>query len=164
MPTTVDFNIEMLPLPAILVSDFNEAANEIRSFREPIKRAIQGIIAPSLVQHFIEEGPGWAPLAESTIRKKGHDRILFETGTLMRISGQLNAWTINGGYLSEDSTAMASLDNLGDADYGVYHQTGTIKMVARPWADIDEQTEDEISEVFAAYIAERMGRTMLRAI
>lgn len=31
---------------------------------------------------FDKEGPGWFPLAESTIKAKGHDKILIDTGLL----------------------------------------------------------------------------------
>lgn len=164
MPTMgMTFDVTIEPLPAILVADFNAGAEQIRSFREPLKNAIQGVIAPSLKHNFSVGGrPPWEPLAESTISKKGFDTILVDTGKLEQIAGQLNIWFIDGGYLSEGNTASAYISDLQGADYGQYHQDGTKHMPARPWAILQPEDVDDIQSVFEAYINQRIGRTLLR--
>ena len=74
-----------------------------------------------LEQEFDDEadpyGRAWAPLAESTIKRKGHSQILHETGAL-RAGTQALAMGGKG-------IEIVSLD------YGQYHQSGTGTMPAR---------------------------------
>lgn len=157
------FDITFDPLPEILVSDFNAAAVEIRSFREPLKRAIQGVVAPSLRRNFAVGGrPPWTPLDENTIAQKGFDTILVETGKLEQKAGQLNIWFIDGGYLSEGNEAEAHISDLSGVEYGELHETGTRHMPARPWAILQPDDINDIEATFEAYINERIGRTILR--
>lgn len=55
-------------------------------------------------------GRSWRPLADSTIQKKGHDRILYDTGA-MRQSYRV--------YVLENGVQIRSL-----VPYSSYHQTG----------------------------------------
>lgn len=165
----IEFDVSMDPPATLLVEQFNSGAEQIRSFREPIQLAIQGVVAPSLRENFAVGGrPPWQPLADSTVAKKGHSRILIETGSLEQVAGQLNIWHIDGGYLTEEARAIAYIDDLHGADYGVYHQEGTPQapnnMPARPWALFQPQDEEEIEAVFVSYINQRIGRTLLAGV
>lgn len=62
-------------------------------------------------------GKPWAPLKESTVRRKGHSRILSDSGLL---SGSTEARPSAGA-----GVGITSIE------YGTYHQTGTKFMVAR---------------------------------
>lgn len=63
-------------------------------------------------------GAAWKPLAASTIRRKGHDTILVDTGKLALGTGAKPS----GG---------AGIE-LASVDYGQYHQSGTSRMPRRP--------------------------------
>jgi hypothetical protein len=43
-------------------------------------------------------------------------------------------------------------------DYGVFHNEGTSRMPARPWAYFDEEMLDGIERVFGDWVLERMAR------
>lgn len=163
---TMSFDVDWEPPIMLLVEQFNEGANQIRSFREPMKNAIQGVIAPHLRGNFAAEGPGWQPLSPDRIRQKGHERILFDTGKLMQVAGQLNIWHIEGGYLSEDATAMAWIEDLPGAHYGFVHNAGypPHNLPQRQWAELDEQAVGEVEEAFVSYINQRIGRTLLAGV
>lgn len=62
-------------------------------------------------------GRPWAKLAESTVRRKGHDQILYETGALQ-----------NNTVARPTRGAGIEITSL---PYGEYHQDGTSRMPAR---------------------------------
>lgn len=64
-------------------------------------------------------GP-WAPLAPSTIKRKGHDKLLYDTGRLRD--------SITLGEVTPSSATVGT-----DAPYAPFHQFGTKKMAARPF-------------------------------
>src|SRR5687767_7528749 len=66
----------------------------IKSFREPLKRSARRIGKEVIGEAFESEGPGWEPLADSTVAKKGKDDILVDSGQLQKVAQQLNAWEI----------------------------------------------------------------------
>lgn len=120
--------VDMDPSPLILVAQFNKLGLDIRSFREPLKRSIQQVVAPSLQKNFDVEGrpDNWVPLAVGTITQKARigmnstsARIpLFRYAKLYKQAGQLNLWKIDG----LEGTAIAQLpENLF---YGRIHQEG----------------------------------------
>lgn len=151
-----EFDVTILPPVEFLIQDFAELGLDIRSFREPLKRAVQGVVAPSIQYNFDVEGrPPWAPLADVTVEEKQRlgypPEILTRTGKLRRVAGQLNAWTIT----QEDAT----MTNLPGADYGRFHQDGTRFMPAREFAIIqDPEDVDEIEKVFEQWLTERFIR------
>jgi phage gpG-like protein len=70
---------------------------------------------------FAAEGPGWAPLAESTVRERGSAHpILRRSGVYQR------SWQA---VYDDDSVALGSDDWRVDL-----HQSGTARMPARPLA------------------------------
>lgn len=76
---------------------------------------------------FEAQGPGWAPLADSTVearrnRNKGSIRILQDTGVLVGSIGKR--------YGSTYAEAVAG------ASYGIFHVTGTKRMPKRDFTNL----------------------------
>lgn len=100
--------------------------------RETMRRALEAggtVLARAARLSWPEPGRRpvpWAPLAASTVRRKGHDKLLYDTGRL-RDSITLGMVT--------DRTATVGTD----APYSIYHQMGTKRMDARPFIPADGQ-------------------------
>lgn len=144
------FDLFMDTHPAItLISDkFKLAGVDIRSYREPLMRSVRQVLAPELREAFANQGPGWAPLHPNTVRRKGHNRILFESGTLARMAGQISAWSVD-----RTSARLTEFP-----DYGEFHITGTEHMPARPWNEISYEAEADIEQIFKEWCEERLRR------
>lgn len=163
------------PSAVILVAQFNKLGLDIRSFKEPLHRAIK-YMGPSLQENIKVGGrpTKWPPLSDTTIDKKfrvGARRPsapLVRSGLLEKTVGQQNIWKINGleGY--------AAIDNLGSADYGIYHQEGfaageigvllgggkigiqsTGGLPARPFLMFQKEDEKNIEDIFIRWFQER---------
>lgn len=112
---------EVRPSIGMVAKDIQRLGLDIRSFKEPLSRAIKLVIIPSIRKNFQVGGrPEWDPLAEATIKARNFSAwpILVRTGKLQRRATQLNIWDI-----SMTSATVRSLP--ADAFYGVYHQAGT---------------------------------------
>ena len=111
------------PSVGIIARDIDKLGMDIRSFREPLKRAVQQVIIPSIQRNFDEEGrPAWAPYAEATIdirEKMGEPvgNLLDKTGALRQVMSHVNIWTIN-------NNAAILLDLPQNVWYGKVHQGG----------------------------------------
>lgn len=68
-------------------------------------------------------GHSWAGLAPATIARKGHSRILVDTGAMLK------AFTTPEVYRVGSGTVQLGVSSI---PYAVYHQTGTANMPARP--------------------------------
>lgn len=155
---------------------------DIRSFKEPLKRAVKEVIIPSIQMNFHKFGrPRWAPLSDETESRKGHARPLHLTGALRSTMKQIGIWHID--------QEKALIPNLPDRIwYGVIHQTGigdpgaeadmwfdpvVNKMVnvgdsgdgrnipARPFAVIQPEDEENIERVFGEWLEMRIERAGL---
>lgn len=86
---------------AILARDIDKLRVDIRSFKVPLKRSIQQVIAPSFQTNFDVGGrPPWEPWSEFTPeikRRTGRPvrKLMIQSGKLRRVSGQLNLWDIS---------------------------------------------------------------------
>ncbi len=95
-------------------------------------------------------GEQWATLAPSTLRRKGHRKILFETGSLkeslvnMGGSGNINGVASRGLVFG---TEMA---------YATFHQAGTLRMPVRPAIGVSEETVGKIANAIADATVEKM--------
>lgn len=174
----IDPNVQVftfLPSLGIIAAQVEKLGLDIRSFREPLKRSIQQVLAPSFRTNFEVGGrPSWEPLAPYTIQKKGgNTRPLIRSGKLMRVIQQLNIWTI--------TPNAASLQDLPEAVwYGKVHQAGigtgfstTIRnaearrqargslanIPQRQFVMIQDQDIEAIDEVFSKWLMERMIRS-----
>ena len=135
-----DFAIDVSPSLVMVLIELEELGKHFRSFKEPLKDAIQQVIAPAFKANFASEGEGsWAPLIENTLMHPGAGTILDRTGTLRRAAGYLKSWTIDG------PGGTATMDQLG-VEYGVFHQESTRNMPSRPWAVISSEDEAQIDD------------------
>ena len=115
--------ITFSPTIGISTRRIDKLGADIRSFREPLKEAIQKVIIPSIRLNFDSGGrPAWVPLSAATleIRKRfgiGGSKILVRTGALRRTLGTFQIWSVD--------TNQAILENLpASVSYGVIHQAG----------------------------------------
>lgn len=92
----------------------------------------------------------WSPLKESTVKKKGHDRILVEHGALM-------ASLVSVGGPGNIHGAMPRGMLFGtDVEYAIFHQNGTGKMSARPPVGLSEETLDKLTNRIADSTVEKL--------
>lgn len=165
----------------IFATKLDKLGMDIRSFREPLKRAVQQVVIPSIRVNFIKGGrPRWTELAESTVKQKhGNMRPLQDTGRLMRTMGYLNIWT-----LTQDRAFIADLPQ--NIWYGKVQQNGLGREVrtpgalnpltgrrgpdivesgggipARPFVMIQEQDIPKIQKVFDDWLQERIAKAGL---
>jgi phage gpG-like protein len=98
---------------------------DIRSFREPLKRVVQQVMAPSFKANFEQQGrpDAWEPLSDATMSIRDYagvdsDTILVRSGLLQRTIQQLNIWTI--------TTTTATIQDLpAKIWYGKLQQAGS---------------------------------------
>jgi phage gpG-like protein len=117
------FNFE--PSIGILARDVDKLSLDIRSFKEPLTRAVREVVVPSIKQNFAAEGrpDGWEPLTPETLERKqsagfGGKPILERTGALRRAATSMGIWTI--------TTTSATVKDLpSNVFYGAVHQGGT---------------------------------------
>jgi phage gpG-like protein len=152
-------DIDMDPTPFLLVAQFNALDVDVRSFREPLKRSIQKVIAPSIGKNFDLGGrPPWEPLGMDTVTHCRYDSsfdILRRTGRLKRVAQQLNVWQLGRDY--------ANATDLPGAEYGFVHQTGGIggqgaDIPERPFLAVQDEDLNNIENVFEDWFAERLDR------
>lgn len=123
----VNLGYSFTPSLAMSAKQFNKLDVDIRSFREPLKRSIQRVIAPSIGQNFISNGrpEGWAPYASDTADMKARDPkskfgpedMLRRSGLLWKTMQQYNIWTV-----TQTQAAILSLPD--KIWYGALHQAG----------------------------------------
>jgi phage gpG-like protein len=142
MPANIGFDLTFIPPLAFLERDLRAIGADIRSFREPLTRAIKEVMAPSIGTNFEVGGrPPWEPLSEGTLAVRDDGgQILDRTGTLKAAAQQLN------------------VDNLPEtAWYGVIHQNGGGFIPARVFVNMQPEDEDQVEEVFVKWFGERLG-------
>lgn len=112
------------PTIAISARNIDRLGADIRSFKEPLQRAVKEVIIPSIAQNFEAGGrpDTWQPLSEATQEIKarmgwaGGD-VLIRSGKLRKTMGQQNLWQIK-----ETSAILKELPK--GVSYGGIHQAG----------------------------------------
>lgn len=118
-------------------------AIEPRPVLELIAEQLRGIER----ELFDTEGKGtWAPLAASTIARKGNDRILVDQGALMKSLTEQS-----GGDHFEVIQRTELFFGTSDPKAG-FHKTGTSKMPARDPLKVDEVDMKRFSKAFQIYL------------
>ena len=148
--------VSINPAPILMIAGLKELSPQIRSFREPLQRSIQRVLGPSFQKNFDVGGrPPWESLAAGTVAIRGSSQpILVQSGTLREVAGQLNIWTIEGGYLRDIGEAYVT--QLPErAFYGAFHQRGTFVMPQREFLTIQPEDMDRVAEIFAEWFEER---------
>jgi len=123
----INLGYSFTPTIAMSAKAFDTLDVDIRSFREPLKRSIQRVLAPSIQKNFIAGGrpEAWTPLSDATLMVKARDPKtkfpvgdpLLRSGLLYKTMGQFNIWTV--------TQTQAAILNLPDKIwYGALHQAG----------------------------------------
>jgi phage gpG-like protein len=176
-------SFDFKPSLALSARQFNTLDVDVRSFREPLKRSIQRVIAPSFAQNFVSNGrpDRWQAYADDTVEMKMNDPtnrygsgdILRRSGLLFKTMQQYNIWTV--------STTQAAILALPDKIwYGNLHQGGfgqkatafadplhipldqlaqgqnKVYIPARPFALLQDEDLDKIQDVFSEWLNERV--------
>lgn len=133
--TGLGLTLAFEPSIAISARRIDRLGLDIRSFHEPLKRAIQQVMIPSFKQNFDDGGrPKWTPLSPLTLQARayrwsnaGSLAPLMVTQALYKTVQHLNIWTIR-------KTEALIQDLPQEVWYGKVHQTGLLgrkKQVAK---------------------------------
>lgn len=140
-----------------------ELSVDLRSLKEPLKRAVKEVMIPSFRQNFDSEGrPSWTPAA----RNYGHS-LLNDTGRLRNATGLLAIWDFDREHAKLNPTSLAS--RVGAK---IVHQTGVTRrsgglgktssgihtIPARPFIMMQFEDEEKIQRIFEEYLRERVER------
>jgi phage gpG-like protein len=150
----VRLEITMTPSAALLSGAFDALGLAFTKFDDPLRECVEKVMAPSIRQNFDSGGrPPWDADEPQTLERKakyggsGVSGPLVRTGALRDAASSVEAWDF--------SSDRAELSNVG-VDYGIYHQEGTSRMPARPWAVIQLQDEEAMAEVFGDWMDRRV--------
>jgi len=151
----IDMDFTFRPSLGISARRLDRLGLSIRSMREPLKRSIQQVLAPSFRKNFDVGGrpDAWAPLADFTIEQRGNAGPILERSRLLkRTIQQLNIWHI-------DTQKAALLDLPPKIWYGKLQQAGRDdqNLPARPFVMIQDEDYDKIERVFQIWLAERIA-------
>jgi len=153
MPDPIGLDYSFSPSPHLLINEMDAFGIDIKSYREPLKRAVQQVMGPSFKKNFDVGGrPPWAELKDNTIEQRslygtGSD-TLVRSGLLRKVAQQLNLWKIG--------TDEAVIKEMPRAEYGAVHQEGSATVPQREWAVVQPEDMDDIEEIFVAWVAERL--------
>lgn len=95
-------------------------------------------------------GEPWPELAESTIERKGHDRILYESGRLLASLAEETGDSIRE-IVSDVETPGFSFGT--SVPYSIYHQYGTQTLDQREHVGANDNMVDQMVEDIADHIA-----------
>ncbi len=91
----------------------------LRDWSPAFRAMVEEVLQPGTEEHFLTAGNGtWAALAPSTVQRKGHDTILFDSGALFRSFQKGGADHVEE--ISRDRLRWGSR-----RPYALFHQTGT---------------------------------------
>lgn len=173
----VDF--EFTPSIGMIARDMDRLGLDIRSFREPLQRAVRQVIIPSIRKNFEAEGrpEKWDDLSDYAVQQRGGTEhpILQRTGKLMKGAQQLNNWQFNeiGAVFSQlpESVKYGGVHQVGygSAGSGALNKSAEdiiagakkaakIFIPARPFVMYQEEDEFDIMDVFADWFEERARR------
>lgn len=110
---------EFKPSLGIVASRLDKFGVDIRSFKEPLTRAIRDVMVESFRQNFVQGGrPEWEALATNTVKKRGSSGpVLVRKGNLARTMATIKIWSIG-------QTTATIRDLPEKVWYGKVHQAG----------------------------------------
>lgn len=130
--------------------DMDGLAGAVDNLRGGLEAIVREVAIPAMATNFEVGGrPPWEPLSDATIDIRGSADPLVRTGRLFSGSQALSNWNI--------TDSEATMEGVAGADYGAYHQDGTRRMVARPWAVLAPEDEDKAEEVMVEWIGGALG-------
>lgn len=142
----LDIRIKGLKASIAYIGDVNKRGYDFRPY---FRDTLIPLLERTITSIFDQEGPGWAPLAASTLvykRRRGYSsKILVATGRYKR-----EATNVRDARLTR-----ASLTHKVSVPYAVYHEYGTSRMPARPvFRGIIKRIEPELKRTIGKYITE----------
>ena len=141
---------------------FSELAEDFGA--TPMRELMEGEVAEvdeetreRFANQVASNGEAWAPLAPSTVKRKGHARILMETG---RLGVSLSEATHPDAVVEiVDEPGQGGFSRGTAVEYAGFHQTGTARMPARPPVGVSEEYCDGFAERAADHLVEHLKRT-----
>ncbi len=124
----------------------NNLSSKIQDPGEKLMQRLGAVVLDDIDMRFVTRGYGtWPPLNPQTIKRKGHDFVLIDSGTMF-----------NSAKIKQLTRGMVSVGVLKggkhhDADVPKYHQAGTSRMPKRKIIDVTPQLKQALlreTEVF----------------
>lgn len=132
-----------------------------RNYRPALNEAAAYMERQTKLRFAREEAPDgtpWAPLAESTVRRKlrGYTyrkrrRVKIPgkyLSTILRETGVL----ASGIAARPASDTQASVETTAGAEYGIWHQLGTKRMPARPYLGFSSEDVTVVQQIFKRHL------------
>lgn len=98
-------------------------------------------------------GDSWPPLAPSTVRRKGHDTILVDTGRLRSSLTGKSSDAIRDVFSEGRNQGMTFGTSV---EYAIFHQEGTGRIPQRAHVGVTEKMVDDLADKIASDIVEGM--------
>lgn len=146
---TVDIN--KAALMAQLTAAVSRIKMEVRKATHEAGKHLKAKVQES----FDMEGPGWARLADSTIRTKGHSRILYDTGTLRR-SQKVTIKSWKSGHVGPGTAGYPRGRTATQVAIWMERPYGT--QPARPiYGPVAQREADEVARIYHEAILRALG-------
>lgn len=126
-------------------ADYTET---LEGFQQTIAEQEAGMFAGEYDSNLVS----WSELKPSTIKRKGHDRILVETGALRESLVHV------GGTGNIHSATSRQLVYGTSDEHAIFHQFGTRKMAARPPVGLTEDSLRKLTDNVADATVEILMR------
>lgn len=143
--------VQMIPSATEMVAGLTRFAGSLRSLRDPLEEAVDGVLRPEVEEAFASEGPGWESLKDVTIRDRR--RLGFADGPILTRSGNLRSvatskriWEFDG------QSGEAFVTDLPGAEYGFAHELG-LGVPQRSFMGVSDEGMDQIEEIFENFIS-----------
>ena len=138
---------------ADVVEDFKKI-----EFREALDQ-IADVFVDTTRENFLTKsspsGIPWLPLSPVTVARKGHDTILVDS-TTMRKSVVLRDAPHHIERMGKSASGEDEIVFGTDVNYAVFHQEGTSKTPQREFLGLEEKDADEIADIVADHIVEKL--------
>jgi len=136
--------VHWLPEPVVVADEYRLMALRFEQRQAVMEEALQVVLA-NTEKHFAEEGPEWAPWAESTANdQRVGESILTRSGALRAGATSHGSYEVNREFILWTGAAAPS--------YWRFHWTGTSRMPQRNFIGLDVEGEDEVVAVFDAWM------------
>jgi len=126
-----------------VLADLNRLSEGLDNLQEPLDEAglyMERETRLNFARQSDPDGKPWAALKPSTLRQKRGSAILRESSALA------------GSIAKEPASASSVRVRSEGVRYGIFHATGTSKMVSRPFIGIAARHKPPIERIFESYL------------